>query len=72
MRAGALVAGSILRARGDSVTLRLSARDLTEENTFETIEARFPRESAAESIGPAIARLVDTLRRVNWGPKGGL
>jgi TolB-like protein len=72
VRAGALVAGSVLRARSDSVTVRLSARDLTEENTFDTIEARVPMASAVESLAPAIARLIETMRRVNWGPKGGL
>jgi serine/threonine-protein kinase len=70
LRAGALVAGSILRARNDSITIRLAARDLSEDDNFPTIEARVPIASASASASGAIAQLIATLRRVNWGPKG--
>jgi serine/threonine protein kinase len=70
LKAGALVAGTILRARNDSITIRLAARDLSEDDNFPTIEARVPIASASASASGAIAQLIATLRRVNWGPKG--
>ena len=68
--AGALVAMSILRARRDTVSLRFSVRDLSEEHTFSTVETRMPISVALERSRAVLAQLVDTLRRVNWGPKG--
>jgi serine/threonine protein kinase len=67
--AGALVALSLQRARRDSVSLRFSVRDLSEEHTFPTVEARMPITGAIERARAALAQMVDTLRRVNWGPK---
>lgn len=69
LRAGALVAGTLMRARSDSLVLRLVARDLTEEVNFPAIETRLPLSSAVESANRAIGQLIDVLRRVNWGPK---
>jgi hypothetical protein len=69
LRAGALVNGTLLRARNDSVTVRLAARDLTEDQSSETIELRVPIATAVEGLAPAIGRLMETLGKVNWGPK---
>ena len=71
-RAGALVNGSITRARNDSITVRFAARDLTEERSFDTIEMRVPVSTAIESLAPAMGRLLTVLRAVNWGPKAGI
>ena len=67
--AGALVALSILRARRDSMSLRFSVRDLSEEHTFPTVETRMPISDALDRARATLAQLVDTLRKVNWGPK---
>ncbi|HYC50545.1 MAG TPA: serine/threonine-protein kinase [Gemmatimonadaceae bacterium] len=71
-RAGALVSGSILRARNDSITIRFAARDMTEDRSYETIEIRVPIANALEAVAPAMGRLMTVLRSVNWGPKAGL
>jgi eukaryotic-like serine/threonine-protein kinase len=70
LRAGALVSGSIQRARNDSITVRLAVRDLSEDVSFPTVEARIPLSTAPASAGPVIAQMIETMRRVNWGPKG--
>ena len=68
--AGVIVAGGVYRMRGDSVSLRLSARDLTEERSFPSFELRVARASMSEALATAVERLVADLGKVNWGPKG--
>lgn len=70
LRAGVLISGSVQRTRGDSLVVRLGARDLSEETSFPTVEARVPTATAVEALEPIIARFVEMLGRVNWGPKG--
>jgi hypothetical protein len=70
--AGAIVDAGILRARGDSVSVRLSVRDMTEERTLPTIETRLALrdiERMEPAIGQVAARLADALAQINWGPK---
>jgi hypothetical protein len=70
--AGAIVDAGISRMRADSVSVRLSVRDMTEERTLPTIEMRLAArdvEHAAPVIGQIAARLADALAQVNWGPK---
>jgi hypothetical protein len=68
--AGAIVAGAISRARGDSLSLRLSARDMTEERSFASFDLRIARTALNEGLAMAVDRLAADLSRVNWGPKG--
>jgi serine/threonine-protein kinase len=67
--AGAIVAGSLYRARGDSVTLRLSTRDLSEDKTLPNIEIRLPRSELLTSFQVIAQRVLADLAQVNWGPK---
>jgi serine/threonine-protein kinase len=68
--AGAIAAGGLYRARADSVTIRLSARDMSEEKTFPTFELRVPRSALLDAAGLLVERLAADLAQVNWGPKG--
>jgi hypothetical protein len=68
--AGAIVAGAISRARGDSMNLRLSARDMTEERSFASFDLRIARAGLSEGLGMALDRLASDLNKVTWGPKG--
>ena len=69
--AGAMVAGTVLGARADSVRFRLSVRDMSEEVTMPQIDIRIPRSAIVASIGTMIERLLADVAKVNWGPKGG-
>ena len=69
--AGAIVAGSFYRMRSDSVTLRLSTRDLSEDKTFPTFELRFARADLPGGFQQVVERLLADLGQVNWGPKQG-
>jgi len=66
---GAIVAGGLYRARGDSVTLRLSARDMSEERSFPNVDVRAPRSELVASFRSVVDRLLAELGQVNWGPK---
>jgi serine/threonine-protein kinase len=66
---GVLVAGGLYRARGDSVSVRLSTRDMSEDKTFPTLEARFARADLLAGLQPLVDRLLQDLNQVNWGPK---
>jgi serine/threonine-protein kinase len=68
---GAIVAGSLYRMRSDSVTLRLSARDMSEDKTFPTFEVRLPRAELLAGFQTVAERLLADLGQVNWGPKQG-
>ena len=67
--AGAIVAGTLYRARGDSVTLRLSTRDMSEEKTFPNIDVRAPRAEFLARFQAVAERVLADLAQVNWGPK---
>src|SRR5205085_3304583 len=69
--AGAIVAGGLYRARGDSVTLRLSTRDMSEDKTFPIVEVRAPRAELLAGVPSLVERLLADLGQVNWGPKHG-
>jgi hypothetical protein len=68
--AGVIVAGAVVRARGDSVTARVSARDMSEERTFTNIELGVPRGQLMSVLPQLAQRLLDDIAKVNWGPKG--
>ncbi|MGH7676876.1 MAG: serine/threonine-protein kinase [Gemmatimonadaceae bacterium] len=67
--AGALVAGSITRLRGDSVRLRVSVRDMSEDRTLPEMQARLPVGAVPVAAGQMIARMMELLGQVNWGPR---
>jgi hypothetical protein len=67
--AGAIIATSIYRHRLDSVLVRLSVRDMSEELTFPNIDVRVPLRDAASAVDALTARFAELLGRVNWGPK---
>lgn len=69
--AGAIVAGGLYRARGDSLTVRLSVRDMSEERSLPSIDVRLPRGDVAQQSGPLIELLISRLGQVNWGPRVG-
>ena len=71
LAAGAIVAGTLYRARGDSVTLRLSTRDMSEEKTFPNIDVRTSRSQLLSSFQVIADRVLADLAQVNWGPKSG-
>ena len=66
---GALIAGTIFRARGDSVTLRLSTRDMSEDKTMPNIDVRAARSELIASFQVVAERVLADLAQVNWGPK---
>lgn len=68
---GAMVAGSVVRARSDSVTFRLSVRDMSEERTMPQFEIRVPTGAMLASVGAMVERLMADVAKVNWGPKAG-
>jgi serine/threonine-protein kinase len=67
--AGAIMAGSLYRARGDSVTVRLSTRDLSEDKSYPNVEVRASRRELLASFQSYVDRLLADLGQVNWGPK---
>ena len=67
--AGAILAGSLYRARGDSVTLRLSTRDMSEDRTLPNIEIRTVRSQLLGGFEAVAQRVLADLAQVNWGPK---
>jgi TolB-like protein len=67
--AGAIMAGTLFRARGDSVTLRLSTRDMSEDRTFPNVDVRATRGELLSSFQGYVDRLLADLGQVNWGPK---
>ncbi|MFL5615876.1 MAG: serine/threonine-protein kinase [Gemmatimonadaceae bacterium] len=67
--AGAIMAGSLYRARGDSVTVRLSTRDLSEDKSYPNVEVRASRRELLASFQSYVDHLLTDLGQVNWGPK---
>ena len=67
--AGAIVAGGLYRARGDSVSVRLSTRDMSEDKTFPSFEVRFARSDLFTGYQSVVDRLLQDLNSVNWGPR---
>ena len=67
--AGAIIAGSLYRARGDSVTLRLSTRDMSEDKTLPNIEIRTVKSQLLAGFQAVAQRVLADLGQVNWGPK---
>ena len=67
--AGASIAGTLLRTRMDTLVLRVSLRDHSEEVTHPNIEARVHRSQVHEALPALLGRLTDMLNAVNWGPK---
>jgi hypothetical protein len=68
--AGAIIAGSLYRARGETVLIRLSIRDLSEERSLSNIDLQVPRANLTQQFGPVVDAVVSQLGQVNWGPKG--
>ncbi|MEW5917185.1 MAG: hypothetical protein AB1762_12305, partial [Gemmatimonadota bacterium] len=68
--AGLIVAGQVSRRGADSLRIRLSVRDMTEERTFETIDVVGPLGAPFAALPNVTQRLAADIARVNWGPKG--
>jgi serine/threonine protein kinase len=68
--AGAIVAAILNRRGADSLRLRVTVRDMSEERTFETIEATTLLREPFGALPNVLQRLAADLARVNWGPKG--
>jgi TolB-like protein len=66
---GAIMAGTLYRARGDSVTLRLSTRDMSEDKTLPNVEVRADKGDLLSSFSTYVDRFLAELAQVNWGPK---
>jgi ribosomal protein S1 len=70
--AGAIVDVALFRIRRDSVSVRLSVRDMTEERTLPTIEMRLAAgdvQQGGSVLGQISGRLAEALAQINWGPK---
>jgi TolB-like protein len=67
--AGAILAGSIYRARGPTVMIRLSIRDMSDDHTLPNIDAQVPRDLIAQQFGSVIEAVIAQLGQVNWGPR---
>jgi TolB-like protein len=68
--AGALVAGGIYRRGSDSLTVRATVRDMSEERNFPTIEVRTLLTTPKDALPALLERLTADFERINWGPKG--
>ena len=66
---GAIVVGGLYRARGDSVTVRLSTRDMSEDRSLPGFELRLARADLFSGYQSLVDRLMQDLNQVNWGPK---
>jgi hypothetical protein len=67
--AGAIVAASLSRLRMDSVMMRVSVRDMSEDRVLPVIEMRVHRDSMIAAMSQLSVKLGATLNEVNWGPK---
>jgi hypothetical protein len=67
---GASIAGTIYRVRADSVMLRFSVRDQSEERNLPTFELRQTRSELLGALELIVDRIIKDLGQVNWGPKG--
>ena len=67
--AGALVAGTLYRYRGDSLSIRVSVRDMSEERTFPNIDVRVGAREPLAALFAIMNALVVQMGQVNWGPK---
>jgi hypothetical protein len=67
--AGAIVATTMHRIRVDSVLVRLSVRDMSEEVTFPNVDVRVAIRDVSSALDALQPRFAELLGRVNWGPK---
>jgi hypothetical protein len=70
LNAGVTVAGSVARRGSDSLRVRLTVRDMSEERTFETADFMAPLSNPLSVLPSVVERLWSELAKVNWGPKG--
>jgi hypothetical protein len=68
--AGAVIAASFNRRGQDSLRVRLSVRDMSEDRQFDVVEAMAPLSDPFVVMPTLLMRLAADLGRVNWGPKG--
>jgi hypothetical protein len=66
---GAMVAGSVSPFRSDSLTFRLSVRDMSEERTLPAFTLRVPASAPFGALGAVAERVLTDLAQINWGPK---
>jgi hypothetical protein len=52
------------------VTLRVTARDMSEGKNFATIEVQVPSAAVFTALPTIVSRLQPMLAEVNWGPRG--
>jgi TolB-like protein len=67
--AGAIVAGSLYGARGETMIVRLSIRDMSDDRTLPNVDARIPRGATSEQLGPIVEAVIAQLGQINWGPR---
>ena len=67
--AGAIVATTIMRVRVDTVLIRMSVRDMSEDRTFPNVEGRVHVNTLSAALPVLAERLTGILGQVNWGPK---
>ncbi|HJU74507.1 MAG TPA: protein kinase, partial [Gemmatimonadaceae bacterium] len=67
--AGAYVAGTLSRRGADSLRVRLSVRDVTEDRSYDT-EYVIPFRDPLPALPDVLARVAADFGRVNWGPRG--
>ena len=68
--AGAIVVAQLNRRGADSLRVRLTVRDMSEERNFETLEVTTSLREPLGALPNVMQRLAADLARVNWGPKG--
>jgi eukaryotic-like serine/threonine-protein kinase len=68
--ARAIVVAQLNRRGADSLRVRLTVRDMSEERNFETLEATTSLREPLGALPNVLQRLAADLARVNWGPKG--
>jgi hypothetical protein len=67
--AGAIIATSLSRRGADSLRLRVSVRDMTEDRTFDASDFTVPMQAPFQRLTDVLARLAADLAKVNWGPR---
>jgi hypothetical protein len=67
--AGAIVAGSLQRRSQDSLRVRITVRDMSDERNFEVAEFMTSIREPLSALPAALERVATDLQRVNWGPR---
>jgi hypothetical protein len=68
--AGATVAAVLARRGADSLRIRVSLRDMSEDRAFDVAEFIVSLREPLAAVPALVSRLAADLGRVNWGPRG--